>query len=58
MSVNSRLKVTKIIDQRKAFFRQRIPESSCVRNETFDIHILVTSRHGDQKNHAIYQNNE
>ena len=29
MSVNSRLKVTKIIGQRKAFSRQRIPESIC-----------------------------
>ena len=31
MSTNSRLKATKIIDQRKAFYRQRIPESSYVR---------------------------
>ena len=28
MSVNSRLKATKIIGKRKAFYRQRIPESS------------------------------
>ena len=49
MSVHSRLKATKIIGQRKAFSRQRIPESSCVRKETFDIDILVTSRNGDRK---------
>ena len=49
MSVNSRLKATKIIGQRKAFYRQRIPESSCARKETVDIVILVTSRNGDRK---------
>ena len=49
MSVNSRLKATKIIAQMKAFYRQRIPESSCVRKETADIDILVTSRNGNRK---------
>ena len=49
MSVNSRLKVTKIIGQRKSFYRQRIPESSCARKKTFDIDILVTSTNGDRK---------
>ena len=49
MSVNSRLKTTNIIGQRKAFYRQRIPESTCVRKETVDIDILVTSRNGDRK---------
>ena len=49
MSVNSRLKATKIIGQRKAFYRQRIPEPSCARKETVDIDILVTSRYGDRK---------
>ena len=49
MSVNSRLKATKIIGQRKAFYRQRIPESSCARKETVDIDILVTSSNGDRK---------
>ena len=49
MSVNSRLKATKIRGQRKAFYRQRIPESSCVREETVDIDILVTSRNVDRK---------
>ena len=36
-------------DYRKAFNRQRIPESSCVRKETVDIDILVISRNGDRK---------
>ena len=49
MSVNSGLKATKIIGQKKAFYRQRIPESSCARKETVDIDILVTSRNGDKK---------
>ena len=49
MSVNSRLKATKIIGQRKAFYRQRIPESRCVRKEIFDIDNLVTFRNGDRK---------
>ena len=49
MSVNSRLKATKIISQRKAFYRQRIPEPSCARKETVNIDILVTSRDGDRK---------
>ena len=34
MSVNSRLKATKIIGQRKAFYGQRVTESSCARKET------------------------
>ena len=49
MSVNSGLKATKIIGQRKAFYRQRIPEFSCARKETVDINILVTSRNGDRE---------
>ena len=49
MSVNSRLKATMIIGQRKVFYRQRIPESSLVRKETVDIDTLVTSRNGDRK---------
>ena len=49
MSVNSELKATKIIGQRKAFYRQRIPEFSCVRKETVDIDILVTSSNGLRK---------
>ena len=48
MSVNSVLKATKIIGQRNAFYRHRIPESSCARKETVDIDILVTSRSGDR----------
>ena len=46
MSVNSRLKTTEIISQRKAFYRQRIPESSCTRKGTVEIDILVTSKNG------------
>ena len=53
MSVNSRLKATKIIGQRKAFYRQIIPESSCVRKEIVDIDILVTSRNGDRNMQSI-----
>ena len=49
MSVNSRLKATKIIDQRKVFYRQRIPESSFARKEILDIDIVITSRNGDRK---------
>ena len=49
MSVNSRLKATKIIDKREAFYRQRIPETSCKRKETVDIDILVTTRNGNRK---------
>ena len=49
MSVYSRLKATKIIGQRKAFYRQRIPEFRCARKETVDIDTLVTSRNGDRK---------
>ena len=49
MLVNSRLTATKTIGQRKAFYRQGIPESSCVRKKTVDIDILVPSRNGDRK---------
>ena len=49
MSVKSRLKATKIIGQIKAFDRQKIPESICIRKQTVDIDILVTSRNGDRK---------
>ena len=49
MSVNSILKATQIIRQRKAFYRQRIPEFSCARKEAFDIDIPVTYRNGDRK---------
>ena len=49
MSGKSRLKATTIIGQRKAFYRQRIPELSRARKETIDRDILVTSRNGDRK---------
>ena len=49
MSANSSLKATKMIDQRKAFYRHRIPEFNCASKETFDIDILVISRNVDRK---------
>ena len=49
MSVNSGLIATQIIGQRKAFYRQIIPEFSRARRETVDIDILVTSRNGERK---------
>ena len=39
----------KTIGQRKAFYRQRIPEFSFVRKEAVDIDILVSSRNGERK---------
>ena len=48
MSVNSGLKATNIIGQRKAFYRQRIPQSIYMRKEPVDIDILVTSRNSDR----------
>ena len=38
-----------IIVQRKAFYRQRIPEPNCARKRTVDTDILVTSMNGDGK---------
>ena len=49
MSVDFRLKTSKIIGQRKEFYRQGIPDSSCARKETVDIDIFITSRKGDRK---------
>ena len=49
MLVNSRLKATEIISQKREFYRQRIPESSCARKETVDVDILVISTNGDRK---------
>ena len=40
---------TTVIGQRKAFCMQRIPESRCVRKETVDIDVSITSRNGDSK---------
>ena len=47
MSLNSRLKATKIIGQRKASYRQRIAESRSAKKDTVDRDILVTSRNGE-----------
>ena len=49
MPVNSRLKAIKIIGQRKAFYGQEIPESSCESKETVDIDALVISRNSEAK---------
>ena len=49
MSVNFGLKTTKIIGQRKTFYRYRIPEFSHARKETIDIDILLTFTNGDRK---------
>ena len=38
-----------MISQRKAFYRQRILESSGATKETVDIDILAKSRNGDRK---------
>ena len=44
------------IGQRKAFYRQRISESSCARKETVNIDIFVTSKNGDRKCWSYSQN--
>ena len=49
MSVNSGFKAIKIIGQRKVFYRERIPWSSCARKGTLDTDILVTFRNGGRK---------
>ena len=49
MSVNSGLKATEIISQRKAFYRQKIPEFSNAKKENVNIDIPVTPRNGDRK---------
>ena len=48
MPFNSRLKAIYNIGQRKAFYKQRIPESNCARKESVDIDILKASRNGDR----------
>ena len=45
----TRFETIQIIDQRKAFCRQRIPGSSCVRKETIDIDALIASRNVGRK---------
>ena len=49
MSINYTLKTTKIIGQRKVFFRQRIPEFSCARKKAVVIDMLVIYRNDDRK---------
>ena len=48
MSVNSRLKATKITGQGKHFIGREF-QSIAVRKETVEIDILVASRNGDRK---------
>ena len=36
------------MDQRKAFHRKTTPQSSCAKEETVDIDILLTSKNGDR----------
>ena len=57
MSVNSRRKATKIIGQRKAFIGREF-QSLAKQGKKLLTDILVKSRNGEKKNHAIYQNNE
>ena len=47
--MNSRLAAILLEGQRKAFYRQIIPGSSCAGKETVDIDILVISRNGDRQ---------
>ena len=47
---NTRLKATQITGQKKAFYRDRIPETQgCSGKETLVIDILVASRNGGRK---------
>ena len=45
-----------IIVQRKAFYRQRIPESSCANKETVDTDILATSGPFRRFSTRVWQN--
>ena len=49
MSVDYRAEATEIMGQKKTFYKQIIPESTCARKETVNTDILVTSRNGDRK---------
>ena len=50
MPINSRRKAIMFIGQRKAFYKQRILESSCAKKETFDTKIFMISRNSNSKN--------
>ena len=50
MLINSRRKAIMFIGQRKAFYKQRILESSCAKKETFDTKIFMISRNSNSKN--------
>ena len=45
---------THLREQRKTFYRQKIPESSCARKETVDIDVLVTSGNSDMMSISIW----
>ena len=49
VSVDSRPTAIQIVGQGKAFYGQRIPESSCAKKGNVNIDILVISRNGDKK---------
>ena len=49
VSINYKPTFIQIIGQRKAFYRQGIPQFSCTRKKTVDIDILITSRNSDRK---------
>ena len=44
-----------MIGQKKAFYKQRIPQSSRARKETVDINILVTSGNMTEKLYTASQ---
>ena len=49
-SLHARLKDHfKGLQEKEAFYRQRIPEPSCARKENVGINILATSKSGDRK---------
>ena len=48
VSINSKRKIIKIVGQEKAFYRQRIAQSSCARKETVKIDI-IKSRNDERK---------
>ena len=50
MSLNSRLKATKIIGQMKAFYRQRIPEPICARKETVETSLQTLGKVTEKSN--------
>ena len=58
MPFNSELRAIYITVQRKVLRRQKMSESSCVRNETADIDILMRYKNGDTKIIQTIKNNK